>query len=136
MAQYGITHSCGHTATHQIYGTNSHGERERKAAWLKNQDCSECWKATQAAEIATANAALPTLTGSEKQVSWAHKIRAEFVAGVESLIATVPASQQATAREQAEPLTAKVLTRIDAKWWIDHRSESPRQMLAAASRNA
>jgi hypothetical protein len=68
-------------------------------------------------------------------VSWAHKIRAEFVAGVESLIATVPPSQQATAREQAEPLTAKVLTRIDAKWWIDHRSESPRQMLAAASRN-
>ena len=31
MAQYNIHHTCGHEETVQIYGTNVHGERQRKA---------------------------------------------------------------------------------------------------------
>lgn len=44
MAQYTVTHTCGHEEVHQIYGTNAHGERDHKIEWLETTLCSECWK--------------------------------------------------------------------------------------------
>ena len=84
-----ITHSCGHTQTHQIYGKHSgFGGREEKIAWLEGRLCTKCWKAekdeqrakesAEAAEQAKASG-LPELTGSEKQVAWAERIRAEIL---------------------------------------------------------
>lgn len=50
MAKYTITHSCGHTAEHQIYGTNTHGEREKRAAYLETTLCAECYARAQTGE--------------------------------------------------------------------------------------
>lgn len=48
--QYTILHACGHRAMSQIYGTNVHGERERKAAWLASKPCTACWCKAQKAK--------------------------------------------------------------------------------------
>ncbi len=42
MAKYEIKHTCGHTETVNICGTNVHGERERKAEWLASKPCYKC----------------------------------------------------------------------------------------------
>lgn len=42
MALAYITYKCGHSDNVQIYGTNVHGERDRKAAWYGTIDCPDC----------------------------------------------------------------------------------------------
>lgn len=42
MAKYEIEHTCGCVETVNICGTNVHGERERKAAWLASKPCYKC----------------------------------------------------------------------------------------------
>jgi len=48
MAKYTVSHSCGHQQTHELFGKVS--ERERKLEWMKDTDCTDCWKAKQRAE--------------------------------------------------------------------------------------
>lgn len=43
MTKYDITHSCGHSETVEIFGTNVHGERDRKLKWLEEHECHECY---------------------------------------------------------------------------------------------
>lgn len=78
--QTNITHSCGHRTTVQLYGTNSHGERDRKAAWLATVPCPACAKVERGEERAELNKQTaqdaaandwPTLTGTERQIPWA-----------------------------------------------------------------
>lgn len=38
-----INHTCGHEATHQIYGTNARGERTNKIKWLSSTVCKKCY---------------------------------------------------------------------------------------------
>ncbi len=71
MAKYTITYKCGHTAEVQLYG--KYEERERKIKWYATINCPDC-EAKEQREIAE-KAGLPTLTGSEKQIAWATKIR-------------------------------------------------------------
>jgi len=40
--KYTINHTCGHESEKQIYGTNAHGERERKVAYYESLPCPEC----------------------------------------------------------------------------------------------
>ena len=40
--QYTIKHTCGHESERQIYGTNAHGERDRKAAYHESFPCPAC----------------------------------------------------------------------------------------------
>lgn len=71
---YEIAHVCGHTEDVQIYGSNVHGERERRAARLASQPCYACKKTAEtkaAIEYARANGFCVDMVGSEKQVSWA-----------------------------------------------------------------
>ena len=119
MAQYTINHVCGHTEVHQIYGTNAHGERDRKEAWLATQPCSECRQAQREAERAEATAkateqaaklAMPELTGSEKQVAWALAIRATALEGLKKELVKPELAAQIVALETS------------AKWWIENRT--------------
>jgi len=49
MAKYGVTYSCGHTGTVQLFG--KHTERERKLAWYAAEaKCPECYKSANRAE--------------------------------------------------------------------------------------
>jgi hypothetical protein len=45
MAKYTVNHSCGHTQTHELFGSGK--DRERRIAWLKTTDCKECWIASR-----------------------------------------------------------------------------------------
>ena len=66
-------------------------EAERKAQWAVGryhcQDCEEKSRQAANAQAAQQNASkgLPVLTGSEKQIAWAEKIRADKLATLESL---------------------------------------------------
>lgn len=106
-----VIHSCGHTEQHMIYGHFA-AESDRKAQALARRSCTPCYQTRKEAEAAAAAAslgvqALPALTGSEKQVSWAEKIRVE---------------QLAKLRKADPDAVSKFSAIIEAKWWIDNRS--------------
>ena len=114
MAKYLITHICGHEEKQQIFGTNTHGERQRKADWLASTLCSTCYKAERdaqrKAEIAETEAAnaLPELVGSEKQISWAKDIRQKML-------------QDKFGLDGYKKHWIHIKTETSAKWFIDNR---------------
>lgn len=86
MAQYSITHACGHEQTHAIYGTSR--ERERKQDWLATTDCADCYRKqleagrqaqTEAAKSKAEEYGMAALDGTEKQAAWAERIRKSFL---------------------------------------------------------
>lgn len=88
MAKYTITHSCGHTATLQLFGKTS--QRQWHIDKAESDICSDCWKEKQIemdkkAAQANSEAGLQGLTGTEKQILWAEKIRADKLALLDSL---------------------------------------------------
>lgn len=68
MAQYQVTHSCGHTVTHQIYGTNSHGERDRKVQWLRGRTCKACYAKANPQPLRAIIYPASTLSPSQDQI--------------------------------------------------------------------
>ena len=106
-----VTHSCGHTQKHFIAGFFA-ADSDREARRLARQRCSSCYqekKQAKAADDQTALSAidLPTLSGSDRQVSWAATIRLERLAAL----------------HRKDPAAVHRFTTIgDAKWWIDHRA--------------
>lgn len=86
MAQYNVTHVCGHDHTHRLFGPTR--QREWRLTRLEVESCPGCASAARvaareaenakAAEAAKA-AGLPTLTGSEKQIAWAETVRETLV---------------------------------------------------------
>jgi len=119
MAKYHITHSCGHTVTHNIVGTNAHGERDRREQQLTSQVCAECYRAEQTAAAVEANAGLPALSGSAKQIAWAESIRAKAVASLEEARAQMNSEHPLAAK--AGELVDGVLAQSEARYWIDNR---------------
>lgn len=47
MAQYDVTHTCGHPRTYRFFGPER--ERDRKRAWLATRDCPACARASREA---------------------------------------------------------------------------------------
>lgn len=123
MAKYEIKHSCGHTETVSITGTNVHGERDRRIAWLESRPCRGC-EAAASAEAAR-EAGLPELKGSPKQVAWANDIRRDAMAKAEQLIAKMEAGGIAPAmRGKADDIFAAMRAELagqeSARWFIDN----------------
>lgn len=124
MAKYEVAYSCGHTAEIQLFG--KHTERENKIAWLEREGiCPECHAKQQQAERAAAaaaakeaNAELPTLEGSEKQIAWAETIRAKFNAELKEKGFRFEMAETDAKLKNALDAT---LYNTSAKWWIDHR---------------
>ncbi|MFA5922345.1 MAG: hypothetical protein WC856_13800 [Methylococcaceae bacterium] len=88
MAKYQITHSCGHTETVALFGKSK--DRDWQIEKLEGKICPECWheqqiEADKKAAEQNAVSGLPELTGSEKQILWAEKIRADKLALLETL---------------------------------------------------
>lgn len=80
MAKYEVTYKCGHTGTVELFGKSS--DRERKIAWYEGYCvCPECYAAEQAEKRSeeVKKYALPDLSGTEKQVAWAEKIRSKYI---------------------------------------------------------
>lgn len=128
MTKQVINHSCGHQVTHNLIG--KYNDRDRKAAWLANHVCSDCYKAQLAAERAKANFSaaetakeqqLPALIGSDKQVAWATTIRQDVLEHVtrEILKAIKKPIEEAPAEGQAFFKWLK--DQKESKFWIDNR---------------
>lgn len=132
MSKYTITHACGHVKIHQIYGTDSKGERGRKAEWLSRCICEDCYKAEQEAKRAVENAqnaeknaesGFPALTGTEKQVAWAETIRANQAKELLDFLGQFEENAHLAPKEAeiGKELITQLLQRSSAAEWIDSR---------------
>lgn len=140
MAQYTVTHTCGHNHTHQIYGTNSRGQRDNRREWLATQPCPKCAKAAREAENAAKNAEaaeankaanLPTLTGTLKQIAWAESIRAEKLAYLKGLVSPEFKGYLKYGHYYVifEKVIANLTAMTNAAFWIDNRFDLNREWL-------
>lgn len=143
MAKYEIEHSCGHVETVDIRGTNVHGERERKAAWLAGRPCRACAEAAarERAEEAAKDEGMAELSGSARQVAWALDIR-------DGMLALLREEGERRARRAEEDgpgagdairelvgeAVGKVKAVGSARWFIDHRGMGFSAALEAAGR--
>jgi hypothetical protein len=164
MAKYKINHSCGHTSTAQLYGNKR--DRQWRIEKMESEICTDCYKEKQIEadkKSAEENAAagLPALTGSEKQILWAEKIRAEKLALIDQLadmptielpyhwewrhlaewvmddLKHIPATDKQAAWQNAWqlPIMVKAVSALKAQtkasWWIDNRDIKLSALFAA-----
>src|SRR3954454_11511057 len=109
MAWESIEHTCGHPARHQVYGKRDAREREMRG--LSASPCPDCLavelaterqKASEAAAAAAVETGLPALVGTEKQIAWAERIRADLLADPGNNVPLTLDRIQAHARITAE----------------------------------
>lgn len=126
--KYTVTYSCGHNAEVQLYGSNA--EREREIAYFETRGlCPECYAAQKSADASAALESivaelgpLPALTGSEKQVAWASKIRS---AALSELLDWLTTSIKPEQRDIGKAcISAFAQANTDASWWIDRRDNN------------
>ena len=97
MAKYSVKHTCGHISEVALFGPSK--DREYRLDRMRENVCLNCENAANAER--NAEAGLPALTGTPKQIAWAESIRAA-----------------AMARRELSPET---LAQTKASWWIDQR---------------
>lgn len=119
MAQYSITYSCGHSGTVNLNGPGK--SREWQIRKMESGLCPDCLADRRAGEAAaaakeSAEDGLPELTGTEKQVEWAERCRANFMKSVKKL-GPVPAKWRT--------VDAYLRSIRSASWWIEHRNHTP-----------
>ncbi|MFI6308526.1 hypothetical protein ACIBEK_00055 [Nocardia fusca] len=112
-------------------GTNSGGQRDRRAARMGEDPCSDCTQEQRQTERAARDAAaaaeqqLPDLTGSERQITWAMTLRAEALAVLnvtDHLDHEEPTDRDREARRSIADIRTVYLATTAAKAWIDHRA--------------
>jgi hypothetical protein len=139
MAKCNVTHACGHTSEHNLFGP--YKERDRRAQWLAGQDCPTCEAERREAAKRAANAAatqaaqeagLPELLGSEKQIAWAESIRLKALGEAQEAIEKNANTPER--RAQVAPLMAQLKGENSAAWWIDNRSKSGVELLKGMAR--
>ena len=140
MAQYNIHHTCGHEETVQIYGTNVHGERQRKAEWLESKPCRDCERKAMRDENLAGAA---ELEGSEKQVNWANDLRAKAIGDIKAKLAKIdtqyiaaPQEWKDAQRKAGEAIITAMLAETSAKTIIDHRLDLVSHYGAVAQQDA
>lgn len=137
MAKYSIVHTCGHEETVQIYGTNVHGERTRKAEWLESKPCRNCEREALREDMLAGAA---ELNGSDKQVAWANDLRDKAIKEARELLAKLEADTRVsqadknTWRANGENAIKAMLAETSAREIIDHRDDLVRQYNKIAQR--
>lgn len=141
MAKHEITFSCGHSETRQLVGR--HEDRQRYIKWAGETGlCDNCKRANrvEACQAVEAEHGLVALAGSEKQVAWARKIRAEKVTEVEAYFARM-AERVAPAKvemfdEQCSVIRQVLAGKAEARWWIDNRDLAETKLAELAFKEA
>ena len=119
-----IRRSCGHTE--QVYGGSYDYKREGSRV------CKDCWIAQQATTVIADAVEMPMLKGSDKQIAWARKVRAQYVSKWDAVLAQRAGASDASQVERFRAAVATIVAqRTDASWWIDNRDVPAGQMLAA-----
>jgi len=120
MAKYNVKHSCGHVVEHQLYGKIK--DRYKRIEWLETQICPDC----KAAEAAKANADLPRLSGSAKQIAWAEQIRQPVIAKITQIKNNIKISKKATKYPKRIDFLVdtidEIINQTAASYWIDNRA--------------
>ena len=117
-----ITYSCGHEGTIEVFGKAE--ERERKIKWFSEYGlCPDCYKAEKQTEEKSfaETYGLPGLKGSEKQISWANKIRKEKIEAFEKEKATIRKGAGDDFADFLNGFVKAYYRKDSASWWIDHR---------------
>jgi flagellar biosynthesis GTPase FlhF len=139
-----VTHTCGHSEIHSVFGKSR--ERENKTRWLEGTMCTDCYKESveqaraAAAELATKEAkekGLPELRGSDKQIAWAERLRAEAFAEFEKQCQSL---RSMDGPSRAKTIQEAIIARVDeelrdyssAKWWIENQCIDIRRRLLDA----
>lgn len=78
--KYEIMHSCGHVATVQLYGKTELREKKRQS--LEKEICDECFEKKETQKDKAKG--YPELTGSQKQINWAKKLRRKQFEAIEA----------------------------------------------------
>lgn len=78
--KYDILHSCGHVTTVQLYGKAE--LREKKQQSLEKEICDECFKRQETQKDEAKG--YPELTGTQKQINWAKKLRRKQFEAIEA----------------------------------------------------
>lgn len=118
MAQYSITYKCGHVETKRFYGSNDHGQLDRRAELCRYRECPAC-KAERSRKTHNGFAALE---GTDRQVSYAANIR-------RSILTAIWKNRAVWAKDKgscdmlaaADRIIAWLKGRDKASWWIDHK---------------
>jgi hypothetical protein len=137
MSNYTINYSCGHSDDKQLYGKMD--DRSRYIAWAeKSGECQACRAANQMALVADTEASLnlAPLTGSDKQIAWARKIRCEKMIDIVAYLEArtpVVGKEEAFAEMRAQ-LIVKLSCITSAAWWIDNRDTSRDMLLSLADK--
>ncbi|MFM9280902.1 hypothetical protein [Paenibacillus jiagnxiensis] len=120
---------CGHkrkTTLHSYGGT-----RETADNYAVREGNKFCWRCEEIGFNTIEY--LPNLIGSEKQVAWATKIRYGVALEIGSIIKMLrkaePEKKGANIDAEAQMLLDRVSELDEAKWWIDHRHLTPRDVL-------
>jgi hypothetical protein len=134
MAKYDVTYKCGHVGTVELFGKSA--DREWKLAKMAEENCPDCaaeHAAQHRAEFNSENQ-MAELTGSEKQIAWADKIRYAKFSELQEIIAKKNAMAQnyaesgkisAADAEKVVNQNNAILNYLEnqesAKFWIDNR---------------
>ncbi|MCT2089726.1 hypothetical protein M3D92_10565 [Micrococcus terreus] len=124
--KFSIKHKCGHTQARDLAHVPA-GKRKAHAFGIsKNQDCIKCFRAADkefleqknrevlvAAQGFEEEHGLPELTGSEKQIPWATRLRYQCLTEVLDNTDAAAGSEVIQA--------AKALTR--SGWWLDNTND-------------
>ena len=135
MAWYYGTFSCGHEGRTNIIGP------QKNRDWIKEQRfkglCPDCYKkkmeeereeANRKAEEKNKEMELPELTGTEKQIAWAIKLRIKFIDEVTEIADTreeryfkLHNKHSKRAQRYRETLNHIIETETSSKFYIDNR---------------
>lgn len=137
MATIYGTYSCGHEG--KVYFPGSTKTVEWRAAREFERVCPECQAIENEKEVSAlrekygaADADLPMLNGTDKQILWAEKIRNKFQEEVRTFTAKKSYSDD-------EMIIRIAIDRIfgiaSAKWWIESRDDATRMIKKYASAN-
>lgn len=132
MAWQAVTFECGCDGHLQAYGKSS--DRQRKAQWMAGRRlCDECFAKKREEERAAKDIAaveiaaeydLPELEGSEKQVAWAMRIRADVIAASEAgrqyMTDSIPRHRaEIAATMDFDETFNGILGATNSRWWIE-----------------
>jgi len=149
MAQYGVTHTCGHTTTARLYGPGK--DREAALRRMRDRPCGACIRATtnERAAAQQDERDLPPLSGSPKQIEWAERCRYHALMLVDQALGdaahkpgVIPIPDHLRIGDEPYPSLGECIQRLyaqdTARFWIDHAKHAERagQRIAVDSRSA
>ena len=116
--RYHIKYKCGHEENVNLTGKQN---SQSYADWLAAGVCKECYHAQKAAEVENYAKAegLSELTGTERQIEWAKKIRYELYKDIKRFLSYCEENEYKTLFEQW------IKSQSEARFWIDNRFNEP-----------